>query len=107
MCDRKSEDGKPTVAGTIQGKVVEIDAQGSLVTDIDASQLSAAPRDSTVRIVVDEHETFGIFPPEHNEAAMTLIAILGAAGPLKVELVGDSAGMMLGVRAGAPVEVTW
>ncbi len=97
----------PAVAGTIEGKVVAIDAQGSLVTDIEAAQLAPAPRDISVRIMVDEHETFGIFPVEHDQAEMTLIAVAGDTGPLKIELVGDSASAMLGVRAGAPVKVTW
>jgi S-adenosylmethionine hydrolase len=95
------------VAGTIQGKVVAVDAQGNLVTDIDATQLASAPRDTTVRILVDEHETFGVFPTAHEQPDMTLVATLDSQGPLKIELVGDSASAMLGVRPGAPVEVAW
>lgn len=94
--------------GSIKGKVIEVDAGGSLVTDIGPAQLASAPRDSSVRITVDEHETFGIFEGVHGQPSMTLIATLeGANGPLKIQLVDDSASAMLGVRSGAPVEVIW
>lgn len=93
---------------SIKGKVTEIDSNGSLVTDIQAALLAEAPRDDSVRIMVDEHETFGIFGQDHGQPAMTLIAILSEpTGALRIELVGDSASAMLGVRAGAPVEVLW
>ncbi len=94
--------------GSIKGKVTEIDSSGSLITDIQADQLSSAPRDASVRITVDEHETFGIFGQDHGQPDMTLIAIVHEpAGSLRIELVNDSASAMLGVRAGAPVEVIW
>ncbi len=94
--------------GSVKGKVTQVDSSGSLVTDIEAGQLSAAPRDASVRITVDEHETFGIFGQDHDQPEMTLIAILvEPAGSLRIELVSDSASAMLGVRVGAPVEVIW
>ncbi len=93
---------------SIKGKVIEIDSGGSLITDIPVSQLNSAPRDASVRITVDEHETFGIFGADHGQPEMTLIAILDEpAQKLKIELVNDSASAMLSVRAGAPVEVMW
>ncbi len=94
--------------GSVKGKVTEVESSGNLITDIQAGQLAAAPRDASVRIMVDEHETFGIFGQEHGQPEMTLIAILDEpTGHLRIELVGDSASAMLGVRAGAPVEVNW
>lgn len=96
------------VPGSIKGKVIEIDGSGSLITDIYTAQLTSAPRDASVRITVDEHETFGIFAVPHGQPAMTLIALLdGDENPLKIEIVDDSASAMLGVRTGAPVEVIW
>jgi S-adenosylmethionine hydrolase len=95
------------VSRTIKGKVVEVDSVGNLVTDIGAEQLTTVPRDETVRIIVDEHETIGIFPVEHGQPSMTLVAILSNSGPLRIELIDDSATAMLGVRVGAPVEVVW
>jgi hypothetical protein len=38
---------------------------------------------------------------------MTFIAITEPQKPLRLHLVSDSASMMLGVRAGASVEVVW
>ena len=97
-----------TVANTIKGKVIDVDKGGSLITDIASSQLVATPRDISVRITVDEHETFGLFPEKHDQPSMTLVAIVADDDrPLKIELVDDSASAMLGVRAGAPVEVVW
>jgi S-adenosylmethionine hydrolase len=96
-----------TVSGTLSGKVVRIDDSGNLVTDILGSSLSGAPRDATLRVVVDEHETYGLFPVDHSQPAMTLVAIVDDTNPLTIVLVGDSASAMLGVRPGAPVEVHW
>ncbi len=94
------------VPGSIKGKVVEVDQSGSLITDITAEQLTNTPRDASVRVMVDEHETFGLFPPIHDQPSMTLVAIVDTT-QLRIELVQDSASAMLGVRAGAPVEVQW
>lgn len=94
------------MAAKLSGKVVEIDASGSLVTDIPPGELDGAPRDAALRIVVDEHETFGLYPADHSQPAMTLVAVLDGE-KLKVTIVGESASAMLGVQVGAPVEVNW
>lgn len=95
------------MSGTLSGKVVQIDDSGNLVTDIPGASLSSAPRDASLRVVVDEHETFGLFPTDHSQPAMTLVATVDEQGSLTIVLVGDSASAMLGVRAGAPVQVHW
>ncbi len=95
------------VAAKLTGKVVEIDTAGNLVTDVSVEKLSGAPHDSSLRIVVDEHETFGLFPLAHNQPAMTLVAVADNIGSVKIILVEDSASAMLGIRVGAPVEVHW
>jgi len=96
------------VAGCIQGKVVEVSSEGDLITDIRAEDLAHVDRSASTKIVVDEeHETFGIFEGEHDQPAMTLIAILDEQHPLRLHLVSDSASMMLGVRKGASVEIVW
>lgn len=96
------------MSGRIQGKVIEITPEGDLVTDLNAAQLAGVARTSDTKVLVDEeHETFGIFSPEHDQPPMTLVAIMATDGPLRLHLVSDSASMMLGVRVGAPVEVSW
>lgn len=95
------------VPQTLTGKVVEVDSSGNLVTDIPSDRLRGAPTDASLRVVVDEHETYGLYPPNHAQPAMTLVAIVEAASPMKIILVEDSASAMLGVRVGAPVEVHW
>lgn len=96
------------MTNSIKGKVIEVDKGGALITDIASSKLESTPRDISVRIIVDEHETFGLFVEPHDQPSMTLVAIVSEGeGPLRIELVDDSASAMLGVRAGAPVEVLW
>lgn len=92
----------------IQGKVVEVSSSGDLITDIDAGAWKDIPRSTETRVLVDqEHETVGIFGADHQQPAMTLIAIADGQAPLKLHLVEDSAAMMLGVRTGASVEIRW
>lgn len=95
------------MAQTVSGKVAQIDESGNLITDITIDRLAGAPTDETLRVIVDEHETFGLYPPEHAQPSMTLIAVASQGAPLKIILVDDSASAMLGVRAGAPVKVEW
>lgn len=91
----------------ISGKVVAISPAGNLVTDISVDRLHGVPRDERVTIRCDEHETQGIFSLDHVQPASTLLAILGADNVLELEIVGDSAAIMLGVRTGEPVIVVW
>ena len=100
------------MTGRVQGKVVSIDSSGDLITDITSSQLTGLPtgdvrKTDAVRVIVDEHETIGVFDEQHEQPAMTLIAILGSNNILRLHLVSDSAAAMLGVRVATPVEVAW
>jgi hypothetical protein len=96
------------VSGRIRGKIVEVTVDGDLVTDLLSEQLSGVDRGAATKVTVDdEHETFGLFGSDHGQPPMTLVAILDPSGSLRLHLVTDSASMMLGVRVGAPVEVSW
>jgi S-adenosylmethionine hydrolase len=95
------------VPGTIEGKVVAYGTEGNIVTDIAHAQLGAAPRDTSVTIRCDEHETVGLFAPDHREPEMSLLAILAPSGFLELTIVGDSAKLMLGVSTGERVIVRW
>jgi S-adenosylmethionine hydrolase len=95
------------VPQTLTGKVIEVDASGNLVTDIPSDRLRGAPTDASLRVVVDEHETYGLYPAQHAQPPMTLVAIAEGNLPLTIVLVDDSASAMLGVRVGAMVEVHW
>jgi len=99
--------GESLVAEKIQGSIVSITATGSLVTDITADQLRDAPRDERTQVRCDEHFTQGIFPPDHGEPEMTFLAVLPESGPLQLEIVGDNASLMLGIRVGQRVVVEW
>ena len=93
--------------GKIEGKVIAYGAGGNLVTDIGHGKLDAAPRDSSVRIRCDEHETVGLFAPDHREPEFSLLALLAPSGFLELTIVGDSAKAMLGVGLGEKVTIQW
>ena len=95
------------MAGKIEGAVVSISESGNLVTNITAAQLRDVPRGDTVTVACDEHETLGIYGLDHAQPPMTLLALVGGSGNLELEIVGDSAKIMLGVRVGEKVSVKW
>lgn len=95
------------MSGKIEGRVVAIAENGNLVTDITAEQLQPAPKDERVSVSCDEHVTTGIFTSGHTEPEMTLLALVGRGGTLELEIVGDSASLMLGIRTGEKVVVQW
>ena len=91
----------------ITGQVQSIDSFGNLMTDISEGLLTDVPRGEGTTIACDEHETRGIFNAYADQPEMTLIALIGSSGHLELAIVGDSAAIMLGVRAGASVTVSW
>ena len=91
----------------IAGRVQSIDSFGNLITDISASALENVPRGETTIITCDEHQTHGIFNTYADQPEMTLIALVGSSGQLELAIVGESAAMMLGVKSGTPVTITW
>ncbi|MEQ8211229.1 MAG: adenosylmethionine-8-amino-7-oxononanoate aminotransferase [Lacipirellulaceae bacterium] len=95
------------MANKIEGKIESVDSQGNLVTSISGDQLTVAPTDDTVSVFCEGHETQGIFGADHDQPAMTLIALVGESGNLELSIVEDSAKIMLGVSVGADVLVKW
>lgn len=93
--------------GKVEGRVTAFTEAGNAVTDIAVDRLAAAPRDTSVTIQCDEHETAGLFAPDHKEPEMTLLALLSTSGFLELVIVGDSAKIMLGIRVGEKVTVKW
>jgi S-adenosyl-L-methionine hydrolase (adenosine-forming) len=93
--------------GKIEGRIESIDSFGNLISDIPAEKLEGVPRGEDVTIECDEHQTQGIFRTYADQPQMTLIALVGSSGKLELAIVGDSAAIMLGVRAGTPLTITW
>jgi S-adenosylmethionine hydrolase len=93
--------------GKLEGTVVAYGESGNLITDIQNERLRAVPSPAGATVACDEHETIGIFPADHQEQPMTLMAILGSSGCLELTITGDSAKLMLGVRIGEKVTVKW
>lgn len=98
---------EPRVAQKIEGEVIEVDSFGNLITNITDDMLTDCPRDSTVTVRCDEHETIGIQQTYADQPPMTLVALVGSGGKLELAIVDDSAKIMLGVTVGAPVVVSW
>lgn len=95
------------LAAKIQGEVISIDSFGNLVTNITAEMLSPIPNPEQVAIHCDEHETVGIWRTYSDQPPMTLMALVGSSGKLELAIVDDSAKVMLGVRVGEKVTVSW
>ena len=95
------------MAGKLEGKVVAVDESGNLVTDIPVQRLQGIPTDDRVTVKCDGHATSGIFPADHDQPEMTLLAMQGQSGFLEIALVGASAGEFLGIGIGTTVWVTW
>ncbi len=93
--------------GTIEGTVVSLTEAGNLVTDISHDALQDVPRDPSVTISCDEHETIGLYLPDHGEPEFSFLALLGPSGFLELTIVGESARSMLGIRVGERVKVKW
>jgi S-adenosylmethionine hydrolase len=107
VCFLATQGRSSIVPGKIEGSVVAYSDDGNLVTDIPHDRLRTVPSPSGVSVVCDEHETVGIFPPDHKEPNFTFLALLGPSGFLELAIVGDSAKAMLGVRLGEKVLVKW
>lgn len=92
---------------SIRGSVESIDSFGNLITDITEAMLADVPRDESVRVACDEHETLGIFRTYSDQPPATLLALIGSSGRLELAIVEENAAAMLGIRAGMPVTVSW
>lgn len=95
------------VPNKVTGSIQSIDSFGNLITDITEEMLAAAPRDDSVLVQCDDHQTNGIFMTYADQPSMTLIAVIGSGGQLELAVVDDSAKMMLGVAVGTPVTISW
>lgn len=89
------------------GKIVSITEAGDLVTDIETSSLSDAPRDDTLKIECDGHTTQGLYDADHGQPAMTFLAFENAAGRIQISIVGGNASGFLGITPGNEVVVRW
>jgi S-adenosylmethionine hydrolase len=95
------------VPGKIEGKIAAYGPTGNLVTDIPNDRLKAVPPGNSAKVICDEHETIGIYPADHQEEPMTLMAVLGQGGFLELTIIGDSAKAMLSVPLNEKVVVKW
>jgi hypothetical protein len=90
----------------IQGTITAASDSGDLITSITPEQLASAPHDERTLVSCGGHQTIGLFSPDHHEPEMTFLAIVDDQA-LRLTIVGDSARIMLGLRAGEVVVVEW
>ena len=95
------------MSSKIEGTVVAVSPSGDLITDIGVDQLNDVPRDESVQVQCDGHETAGIYDADHQQPEATLIALIGDSGNLEISIVGESLSAMLGIGVGAKVNVVW
>ncbi len=95
------------MANKITGAVASIGESGNLVTDISHEQVLEVPRDESVSIKFGDHETFGLFPTDHEEPDATMVASLGSSGFVEIEIVGIPLADMLGIRVDEKVVIKW
>ncbi len=86
---------------------MSISEQGDAITDIAVESLQGVPLDESVSIHCEGHVTSCIFPAEHDQPAMTFLALQGTSGYLELTLVGDSVQAFLGIRPGSDVMLKW
>jgi len=91
----------------IDGRVIEIDSFGNLITNITADLLAGRPADRRVCVVCNIFETWGIYHAYAEQPRGTLVALIGSSNRLELALVGQSAARRLGIGLGAAVTLAW
>jgi len=91
----------------IDGRVIEIDSFGNLITNITADMLQGRPTDRRACVVCNIYETWGIYHAYADQPNGTFIALIGSNGRLELAVVGDNAARGLGVGVGTPVAIVW
>ncbi|QDT69686.1 Adenosyl-chloride synthase [Planctomycetes bacterium MalM25] len=102
-------ESEPPVAteGGLEGRVVEVDHYGNLITNVEAAMLGDAPCDERLRIALGEHETFGLWRTYADQPPQTLLALVGSTGHVELAITGGSAATMLGAGVGEAVRIDW
>lgn len=95
------------MAKRIEGTVAQISESGSLVTDISVDTVAQVPHGETTVVKFGDHETYGLFPTEHDQPDATMVASLGGSGFVEIEIVGIPLAEMLGIRIGEKVLIKW
>ncbi|HSV92572.1 MAG TPA: SAM-dependent chlorinase/fluorinase [Desulfobacterales bacterium] len=91
--------------GGIDGRVVQFDRFGNLVTNIDRETFDAVVASGVPEIRVGDAVTRGIHQTYADGAPGTLLALFGSRGTLEVAVVGGDARRMLGADKSATVRV--
>ncbi|MDO4550821.1 MAG: SAM-dependent chlorinase/fluorinase [Planctomycetia bacterium] len=91
----------------ITGKIRLVDSFGNLITNIRHEHLSGRTTDSSVCIIIDIYETYGIYRTYGDLPEGALIAVVGSNGYLEMAVVGSNAAEQLGVEVGQKISLIW
>ncbi len=105
---RLPDDDGPTIhEQRIEGRIVEVDHYGNLITNVPAEALADAPHGDRLRITLGDHETFGLWQTYGEQPAGTLIALIGSTGHVELAITNDNAARMLFAGVGGAVTFDW
>lgn len=91
----------------IEGRVVEVDHYGNLITNIRADTLIDVPHGDQLRITLGDHETYGLWQTYAEQPPQTLIALVGSTRYVELAIVNGSAAAMLFAGVGSAVCLDW
>lgn len=91
----------------VTGQVMQIDAFGNLITNIEAAHLAAMPPDAAARVTCRTLVVHGLSTTYGQHAPGSCAALWGSSGRLEIAVVQGNAAEQIDAPLDAIVEVTW
>jgi len=99
---------RPVVApGRIEGEVLDVDAFGNLITNVDAALLGRIAEPGRARVEIAGRVVDGIASTYGDRPRGSWIALIGSTGRLELSLVEGNAAQKTGARPGDRAIVRW
>lgn len=93
--------------GRIEGCVLEIDAFGNLISNVDREAFARAATGGDCRVRCGGAEAIGVTDVYGRSPPGSVVALFGSTGRLEMAVVDGSAAERLRVERGAALEVVW
>lgn len=91
----------------LEGRVVEVDHYGNLITNVPIETLADAPHGDRLRITLGDHETYGLWQTYGDQPPNTLLALVGSTGHIELAITNGNAAKMLFAGVGSAVHFDW
>lgn len=91
----------------VEGRVVEVDSFGNLITSIGGDVLAGIRPGAPFIVACKGHRVSGLIRTYSDRPPMTLVALIGSGGLLELAIVNGNASATLGAGRGARVTVEW